>query len=227
MSLKSLITDWVSFRVSYYSPTLGTTSYRNVQIPYYYGGKNIPADVRMDILQESSNWINGELKSNSIIQTYVNNNVSDTGVDCSGFVYYVLNEWTGNNAVMKQFNNTSYSDGVNAIALTDTSNGTLITAAKDVEIGCTIRTHNGGHVLVVYEIEMNGSGEVTKIKYAHSSDDADDNTPQHGPSLGYVTIGNEDQDLDGTSQTFYDPIYTNTNYLKANYNHTILLDSLK
>jgi hypothetical protein len=82
-----------------------------------------------------------------------------------------------------------------------------------------MRSDGGAHVLVIYDVVKNSSGVVTKIRYAHSNGSM-------GPHKGYVSIGDQNQDLDGSSQTWHDDAYTSST-AKSLYNYTILLDSLE
>lgn len=159
------------------------------------------------------------------IQEYVTGQKGTLGIDCSGLVYYVLNEAT-NGAVKTYFEETldnehlEYKDGILATNLANAAYGTKITQAKNIKPGCTIRTSNGGHVLVVHSVNKNAAGEVTSIVYAHSNDD-------EGPHHGYITIGDETKDLDDASQTWSDMAYSNPNYLQTIYNYTVLLEPVQ
>jgi len=224
MSFESIlltnIEKYTDFKVDFYNENTGRRTVRGLSLPYAWAGKNTPNGIENVITSEPTNWDGDDLKSSSVLQVFVDNNEDDTGIDCSGFAYYVLNETTDDDDVMEQFDNTSYEDGVNAMTLTDTSKGTVITKAKNIVPGCLIRTNNGGHVVVVYEVEKNAYGVVTKIWYAHSNS-------TYTPHKASITIGDEEQDLDGSSQTWSDPGFSNPNYLHSTYNHTILLDSVE
>ncbi|HOA80851.1 MAG TPA: peptidoglycan-binding protein, partial [Defluviitaleaceae bacterium] len=190
-----------------------------VDIPYYitqtvsngtklYGGKATPEQIRAYIKNQTA--IPGNY------QSVADKNKQYTGIDCSGFVTYVLNEVSGG-AVLNNWK-TTYANGISADALTNPKNGTQITRAKDIVPGATIGTHmkNGvvGHVLVVYDVVRNSEGKVIEIKYAHSS------SSKNGPTLGTITIGDENQDLGHSSQ-----IWNNDNY-RSSYVRTVLLDCI-
>lgn len=174
----------------------------SIKLPYYLGGKKTPDQIRTAI----TNW-GGSSKTAAEIQTYVTNNPSKTGIDCSGLVYYVLNEATSG-AVRTYFENKlnhpgefSYAYGITAKNLTDTAYGTKITAAKNIKPGCVINSDDGGHVLVVHSVNKNSAGVVTSIVYAHSNSG-------YGPHHGYVNIGDQSKDLNDASQTWNDQAYT-------------------
>jgi len=187
----------------------------SIKIPYCMGGKATPAEIRAAI----SAWVGTKSKTQEEIQEYVSANEEIFGLDCSGFVYYVLNEATGG-AVREYFEDALggtliYRNGVLASELSSIYHGTKITMAKDIKPGCTIQTNEGGHVLVVHSVNKNAAGAVTSIVYAHSG--------KTGPHHGYITIGDETKDLNHASQTWRDTVYTNPAYLQTVYTHTILL----
>ena len=190
-----------------------------IHLPYYYAGKKTPSQIRNAI----SSWIGGSTKTQSEIQAHVLANPSTFGIDCSGLVYYVLNEATGGD--VQSFFETqdgvtsgtyTYAYGINAAKLTNPSyGGTVITAANDVVPGCIIRSDNGGHVLVVHSVNKDSSGNVTSIVYAHSNS-------SDGPHHAYITIGDGTKDLNDSAQTLHDISYTDIQ-AKNYYNYTILI----
>jgi hypothetical protein len=188
----------------------------NVKIPYYmtptgtdkYGGKATPAKIQQFLINHCN--------STSEYQTCANNNKRYTGIDCSGLVAYVLNETTGGKILEKW--NTTYGNGIGARELTNPSYGDVISRAKDIVPGCTMRSDNGGHVLVIYEV-VKTNGIVTCVKYAHSNS-------SKGPHKGYIDIGDETKDLDDIKQTWHDASYTDAT-AKDYYDYTLLLDCIK
>lgn len=207
--LKSKVEEYTSFSV--YS--------KSIQLPYYmttnnvYGGKKTPTEIR--------NYITANMNSSATqaqLQAFVNGsaNKPKTGVDCSGFTYYTLNEATGG-AVMKVFGST-YANGVSAATFTSTNNGVKCVAAKDIQPGCLMRTDGGGHVIVIYSVTRGANDTVTRIDYAHSNG-------SKGPHKGYITITNQNADLNASSQTWYDSAYTDAQ-AKSLYNYTIYLNCI-
>ncbi|WP_010250299.1 LysM peptidoglycan-binding domain-containing protein [Acetivibrio cellulolyticus] len=187
-----------------------------VKIPYYitpkgtelYGGKATPEKIREFLRKNASNP--------SQYQAVIDANKRYTGIDCSGFVAYILNEATGGK-VLEEWG-TTYGNGISAADLTSTKKGDQISKAKDIVPGCTMRTANGGHIILIYEV-VKTNGVVTEIKYAHSNG-------SKGPHLGSITIGDENQDLNGSKQTWHDIAYTNSE-AKSYYDYTVLLDCVK
>lgn len=189
----------------------------SIELPYYLGGKKTPDQIREAISQ----WIGTTSKTAEQIQEQVTQNPSTYGIDCSGLVYYALNEATSG-TVRSYFENQlnlpgmlSYGYGISASNLTNLSYGSRIVEAKDIKPGSVIRMDNGGHVLVIHSVNKNSSGVVTSLVYAHSNG-------SHGPHHGLVTIGDQTKDLNHSSQTWRDVAYTDTK-AKSLYNHTILL----
>lgn len=187
--------DGISVKIPYYMTPPGTTE---------YGGKNTPYEIKEYLRSHSTP---------SNYQSCANSNKRYTGIDCSGFVTYVLNETT-EGAILSHWN-TVYANGISARSLTEPSEGTVITAAKDITPGCVIRTDNGGHILVVYKI-VTDNDVVTEIHYAHSNG-------SHGPHKAYIIIGDETKDLSDRMQKWVDIAYTDAQ-AKGYYNHTLLLD---
>ncbi len=183
-----------------------------IQVPYYLSGKNLPSAIR-DTLTATG-------KSGAELQEWANNHKDDTGVDCSGLVYYALNE-ASNGSVRSYFENVipnenggnlTYSWGISAANLTDTQYGVKITRAADMVPGCTMRSANGGHVLVITGVSP------SRIDYTHSN-------ASSGPHAAYISIGNPNADLKDSAQTWHDIAYTDS-MAKSYYNYTVLLNCI-
>lgn len=192
----------------------------SISLPYHLGGKNTPAK----ITEKISSWAGTTQKTQTEIQKYVTDNPSSTGVDCSGLVYYVLNE-ASDGAVRTYFEETlnlpgrlSYGYGISAANLTHTSYGTKITVANSVKPGCVIRFDKGKHVLVIHKVNRDGSGNVTSIGYTHSNG-------SKGPHYGSIVIGDPTKDLNDTRQVWHDIAYTDST-AKGYYNYTLLLNPI-
>ena len=188
----------------------------SVSLPYYLGGKNTPDQIRAAISKGV-----GSSASAAEAQKYATGHPKETGIDCSGLVYYALNE-ASSGAVRTFFENKlglagklTYAYGIGASNLTNTAYGTKITAAKDIKPGCVFRTDNGGHVIVVHSVNKNSAGVVTSIVYAHSNG-------SKGPHHGTITIGDQTKDLNHSSQTWSDTAYTDAQ-AKSLYNYALLL----
>lgn len=179
-----------------------------IQLPYRMGGKNVPSAIKSSLIASG--------KSGTALQEWATANSTKTGVDCSGLVYYTINEASGG-AVRSYFENAlsignlSYAYGISAANLTSEKYGKKITKAKDMVPGCLMRSDGGGHVLVITGV----SG--TRIDYTHSNG-------SKGSHTGYITIGDPNSDL-AAAQTWYDSAYTDSK-TKGLYNYTILLNCL-
>ena len=165
-----------------------------IQVPYK-DKKNLPADIRR-VLTDTG-------KSGAELQQWADNHKDDTGVDCSGLVYYVLNE-ASNGTVRPYFESVfpnengghlPYFWGISAASLTDTKHGVQITRAADMVPGCTMCSDNGRHVLVITGVSAK------RIDYTHSNG-------RKGPHAAYISIGNPNADLKDSAQTWHDSTYT-------------------
>jgi len=179
-----------------------------IQVPYRWSKKNLPADIRR-VLSATG-------KAGAELQQWADNHKDDTGVDCSGLVYYALNE-ASNGAVRSYFENKiggslTYNWGISAEELTDTKYGAQITRAADIVPGCTMRSDNGKHVLVITGVSAK------RIDYTHSNSGK-------GPHAAYISIGNPNADLKDSAQTWHDSTYTDGE-AKAFYNYTVLLNCI-
>ena len=213
--LTSKIREYTPFKLTYNTIT------RELKVPYYYGGKKTPEQIKTALLSNPAVFAStGGLKTAGEIQTIMNSDKSKYGVDCSGFAYYVLNEASGG-AVMAQFGAT-YANGVSAASLTSSNNGTVKTKAKDIVAGCTIGLT--GHVMVVSSVVKGSDGRVIQINYHHSETTSKPGG-QDCVNAGYITVGDENQDLNGSAQTWLDT-YDYGSALKSIYVRTILLSSL-
>ena len=179
-----------------------------IQLPYHWGGKNLPSVIKANLTATG--------KSGADLQAWATANPAKAGVDCSGLVYYAINE-ASNGAVRSYFENAlpgedslTYAYGISAATLTNTAYGKRITKAKDMTPGCLMRSDNGGHVLVITGVTE------TRIDYTHSN-------RSKGPHTGYITIGNPNEDLDAAAQTWHDIAYTDAT-AKSLYDYTILLE---
>lgn len=195
-----------------------------IDIPYGFACKNTP-ELIYDFLQRKAGGSFGnvtERELQSIADKYGEDRVygEGSGVDCSGFVYYCLNEASGGD-LKAAVGGYSYRHGVNAQSLTSSTyaSGRTFGRAQDVTLGATIYTYaNQPHVLVVTDVIYNSSGLVTKIKYAHSNG-------SHGPHEAYIEIGNPFMDLDASEQKWVDVAYSDSS-AKRYYRHIFKFDCL-
>lgn len=180
-----------------------------IQLPYHMGGKNVPSAIKSSLIATG--------KLGADLQMWATDNPAKTGVDCSGLVYYAINE-ASNGAVRNYFekaltmSNLSYEYGINAATLTNISYGKKITKAKDLTPGCLMRFANGTHVLIITGVTE------TQINYTHSNG-------SKGPHTGHITIGDSNADLDAAAQTWHDIAYTDLQ-AKDYYDYAIQLDCL-
>lgn len=189
----------------------------SIQLPYRLGGKKTPDEIKSAI----SAWAGTSVKTTTEIRDYVRNHPQQTGIDCSGLVYYILNE-ASSGAVRTFFERKlnmhgrlNYRYGISAANLTNTACGARITAANDMKPGCVMRFSKGKHVLVIHSVIRDSSGNVIRIEYTHSNG-------SKGPHHASVTIGDPTKDLNHASQIWQDIAYTDAK-AKRLYNYTLLL----
>lgn len=188
-----------------------------LQLPYRLGGKRTPDEIRAAI----SAWAGTSVKTTAEIRDYVRKHPRETGIDCSGLVYYALNE-ASSGAVRAFFEKRlnkpgilNYRYGISAANLTNAAWGIKITAANDIRPGCVMRFARGTHVLVIHSVNRDSAGNVTRIEYTHSNG-------SKGPHHAGITIGDPTKDLNHASQKWQDIAYTDAK-AKRLYNYTLLL----
>lgn len=175
----------------------------SIKIPYYLGGKNTAEKIEENLVDLCGGTVEGVNQSK--MQQLANNNKSLCGVDCSGFVFTVLDR--ASSGELKKVH-TGGILNTNARTLTEhgkstPSNGYLAKRAADIVPGTMICTDAGGHILIVYDVIKSAGGVVTEIRYAHSNGSM-------GPHKGYIKIGNQSNELDSSSQTWVDDAYTDS-----------------
>lgn len=188
-----------------------------LQLPYRLSGKRTPEEIRSAI----SAWAGTSVKTTAEIRDYVRHHPRQTGIDCSGLVYYTLNE-ASSGAVRAFFEKRlnkrgllNYRYGISAANLTNAACGTRITAANNIKPGCVMRFAGGKHVLVIHSVSRDSSDNVTRIEYTHSNG-------SKGPHHASITIGDPTKDLNHASQIWQDIAYTDAK-AKRLYNYTLLL----
>jgi hypothetical protein len=121
------------------------------------------------------------------------------GIDCSGFVYRVLDEA----AVMSGAPSLSQTLGT---ACEYTALDTLTPAnqvlhrAMDVQSGDTMRFNRGHHSGVIIETVTDGQGVLKEIWYAHSSF-------TRGPHIGWVDVQDPEAPIEDAAQQWHDDMW--------------------
>lgn len=121
------------------------------------------------------------------------------GIDCSGFVYRMLDEA----AAMSGAPSLQYTLGTACeyTALdTLTPLGQEIRRAVDLRAGDTMRFNKGRHSGVIIETVVDPSGRLTEIWYAHSSF-------TRGPHIGWIEVGDPWAPIEHRSQTWHDEMW--------------------
>lgn len=145
------------------------------------------------------------------------------GIDCSGFVVWILNElvkeklkkplWSTLDFEAKGFwKNIAVSfrpvENISANLLTNDKNSIEITELKDILPGDMLRTWDGGHVMIIIEVGFTKKGMPTYFRFVHSSTYSDDGK-EGGVREGYVVISNPKESL--LKQSWVDT-YANVNW---------------
>jgi hypothetical protein len=128
------------------------------------------------------------------------------GIDCSGFVYRVLDETmqsTGTGSLARTLGTACEYTPLDAL----TPAGQEIRRAMDVQAGDTMRFNRGRHSGVIIETVTDEWGTVREIWYAHSSF-------TRGPHIGWIEVGDPYQPIEARAQTWHDEMWdhlTNNN----------------
>lgn len=138
-----------------------------------YKGKGTPTQiVKATIKLAQKHNLDLNRLSSSDIKKFMEN--CQIGVDCSGFVYHMLDVLAKERGKKGIFNFVEGIKGrgvrkVNAFCLTNDKNSQEIKTVREIQIGDMIRTYGGKHVMVVLRIKRDSGGEPKEVVYAHSS----------------------------------------------------------
>lgn len=121
------------------------------------------------------------------------------GIDCSGFVYRVLDEAAAISgappleATLRTSCEYTALDSLTPLHLP-------IHRAIDVRAGDTLRFNRGKHSGVIIETVVNPQGRLTEIWYAHSSF-------TRGPHIGWIEVGDPYAPINARSQNWHDEMW--------------------
>ncbi|PIR74875.1 MAG: hypothetical protein COU35_00180 [Candidatus Magasanikbacteria bacterium CG10_big_fil_rev_8_21_14_0_10_47_10] len=166
-------------------------------------GKGRPEDIEheVQILAMKQHKQLSALTATDITELMVDNNI---GIDCSGFVYHVLNAQrhgalrksialSATNPFRKLIGKLRTAENVNVQVFANEKNSKSI-ALKDAAPGDIIamlgtgEKHDLDHMLLVSEVEYNEQNEPTKIAYVHSLRWRTDAKYGHGIKFGSIRI---------------------------------------
>lgn len=193
---------------------------KRVQIPYHlargqewkvwsFSSKGTPKQIRKELLQKAKK-AHFDLEQASVEKIHRFMKTNKIGVDCSGFVYHVLDplvkEKTGKGlgSWIRRYRGLrgalemyllSYGRvrRIGTKALTKELNSVVIRLIEDIKPGDLLRRvakekdESGRmrrHVMVAVKVEKNDNGDLTAITYAHSSRE----TSIDGPHLARIEI---------------------------------------
>jgi hypothetical protein len=121
------------------------------------------------------------------------------GIDCSGFVYRVMDEAAQRSGVpplTATLGTTCEYTSIDQITL----GGPEITRAIDVQAGDAMRYNKGRHSGVIIETVVNAAGRLQEIWYAHSS-------WTRGPHIGWIEVGDPMAPINDTAQNWHDEMW--------------------
>ena len=136
------------------------------------GGKGSPLQIIEATREEAQNIkINlDHLSKSEILELMQNKKI---GIDCSGFVYQmldVLDKEKGGEGIVKKVIGLG-GQGItktNVQCLTDNINSLPVLKIKDIKIGDLLRLKNGKHLAIIIRIKKKGK-RIVELTYAHSS----------------------------------------------------------
>jgi len=114
------------------------------------------------------------------------------GIDCSGFVYRLLNEaaLASGAAPLTQTLGTDvvHTSPQMLTDVTEPGRATPIRRAQDLLPGDLLRCYNGGHVAVVIAVVTDTAGSVDEVWYAHSGFSG-------GPRISWIEVQDPEADI--------------------------------
>ncbi|RJR26080.1 hypothetical protein C4578_00065 [Candidatus Microgenomates bacterium] len=138
-----------------------------------FGGKGRPEDLISSVKTEAEKkGIKLEKLSEEEILSFMKR--KKIGVDCSGFVFWMLDSLDrerGGNGIADDIPGSKgkfLSSRANAQMLTSKEVVVPVEKVKDIKPGDVIRLRGGQHLAVVVSVTKNG-GKVIEVEYAHSS----------------------------------------------------------
>lgn len=188
-----------------------------VKIPYYqtegdiYGGKNSLDKITNYI----STYFRGDDSSASQLQTFINNNKPKCGIDCSGFVYHVLNKVTNGQFSADMGKTVDNTNVAHILSKSYTISDMTEVRPKDL-IFFYDSSDNSRHIAVIYEVQYRKNIDTNQyvpftILYAHSSYGG-----ETGPHFGQLSL-TDPNDLGNCS--WYDSTESYSDKLKSIVTH--------
>lgn len=192
-----------------------------VPIPYYLSkerfrywessGKGSPEVIYVETLKKAQQQgVDLAHASQGEIYKFMQRN--RIGVECSGFVYHLLDAYVyaerGTSlsqylhrfpgiigAIEKRLLSAKRERRINVRTLTSDINSREVENLQDIQIGDTIRmsgTVPGDHILIIVGLEHNEHDQLTRLTYAHSSGK---DTIKRGPHTAQILINDPNQPL--------------------------------
>lgn len=137
------------------------------------GGKGTPEQIADEVIKEAKSE-NVDLKKMDKESIVLFMKAKKIGIDCSGFVYWMLNsldlEKKGNGIAddIPGSKGNVVQARANVQMLTDEKVSFPVEKLKDIKVGDMVRLRRGKHVAIILSIKRE-EGQVREIEYAHSS----------------------------------------------------------
>lgn len=161
-----------------------------------FGGKGTPSQI-VQAVEKAAAETGQDLKRMSEKEILNFMKRKKIGVDCSGFVFWMLNaldEEKGGDGILNDLPEAKGSflpAGRANVKLLTSEKYTVPIKLSQVQVGDLVRMARGKHVLIIFKV-VRTTGKVVALQYAHSSD----KTLLSGVHLGEIKILDENQGLE-------------------------------
>jgi len=160
------------------------------------GGKGTPQQI-IQVVEEAAKKAGQDLNQMNEKEILAFMKRKRIGVDCSGFVFWMLNaldEERGGDGLLNDIPEVKGSfmpAGRADVKLLTSEKYTVPVELAEVRVGDVVRMGRGSHILIILAITRI-AGEIKALQYAHSSD----KTLISGVHLGEIKVWDESQGLE-------------------------------
>lgn len=146
-------------------------------------GKGTPEEIEKETRRAAKKY-HFNLQQSSVKKVREFMIAHEIGVDCSGFVTWVINEIVKEKLHKPVWRVLSYRmlsrpaqvkrllrpvENISVRVLTHSANSLVIPRVKDIRVGDMIRIFNGHHILLVSEVSYRNDGMPVSLKYVNST----------------------------------------------------------
>jgi len=161
------------------------------------GGKGKPLEIVQAVVRESKRE-NIDLNTFSPEEILLFMKMKGIGVDCSGFVFWMLNEFDiekGGNGISDDIPGAKglFTQRASVKMLTNENLCRLINISADIKVGDMLQIRRGKHIAIIFSI-VKEDGVVKEITYAHCS--SGKYTKISGVHLGKIIITDSSKGLE-------------------------------